>query len=353
MSVAEDLAAVWDEAEARRGRRWAYPELEGPRTALVVVGLTRGLLQQAPQPQGALARLEALAEILRRLGGRVLWARPDDRPAPPGLALTQGAGRSTAAQDEFAEAAPRKPGDLVLRIRPPSVFFPGACFAPHLLREAGIKRVIFAGGLTHLEVESSVRDAVSSGFECLVAADCCLDRAPEPHLASLRAMHRSFADVRSAQELVGLLRRSLGMSAEDADDMVEEAFLAVSASAAGIGAAPEIGGGVRARSAPEPRPQPLRAPEPPQAAEPPEEAATTPLGFFGGLETEERFMEERPRREAAPEAGEEDEGAAEPSMEEILEAIRRSEAFKRASEDPEEREEAERRPPRSITARGA
>ncbi len=283
MGVAEDLAEVWDEAEARRGRRWVYPELDAPATALIVVGLTRGLLQQAPRAQGALARIEALAEALRRLGGRVVWARPDDSPPPPGLALAQGAARPTAAQDEFAPEAPRRPGDLTIRARSPSLFYPGASFAPHVLRDAGISTLVFAGGLTHLEVESSLRDAVCAGFQCVVAADCCLDRAPEAHLASLRAMHRSFADVRATQDLLTLLRRNVGLSLLEVDDVNEEASRVAAASAADLPPAPALGLAEPSRFAavaraaapaarPEPRPEPRQASaSAPREAEEPEE----------------------------------------------------------------------------------
>ena len=232
MTISQELAEVWDEAEARRGRRWAYPELEARRVALVGVGLTRGLMEHAPRPQGALARLGALAETMRLVGGRVIWSRPDDHPAPPGLGMAQGAARATGLQNEFAPEAPRQEGDMNFRIRPPSLFYPGASHAPHLLRGMGVDTLIFAGGLTHLEVESSVRDAVCAGFQCVVAADSCLDRTPEAHVSALRSMHRSFADVRPTQEIVTLLRRNFGLNLSDVEEAAEEAMLALAASPA-------------------------------------------------------------------------------------------------------------------------
>ncbi|MDD2867040.1 cysteine hydrolase [Neomegalonema sp.] len=322
MSLAKDLAEVWDEAEARRGRRWACPELDAPATALVVVGLTRGLLQEAPHAQGALARIEALAAALRLVGGKALWARPDDSSVPPGLALAQGAARATAAQDEFAPGIPRRPGDFVVRARPPSLFFPGASLAPHLLRDAGISTLIFAGGLTHLEVESSLRDAVCAGFQCVVAADCCLDRTPEAHLASLRAMHRSFADVRPTHDLVTLLRRNIGLSLHEVDDVNEAAASAVAASASALPFAPALG-------TPEPRSPDPMSPEPGAServgariaaawakAPPPEPPPPAPA--------------REARREAPPQQEPED-SAEEPSMEAILAEILESEEFRRVS----------------------
>lgn len=345
MSLAEDLAEVWNEAEARRGRRWAYPELDAASTALIVVGATRGLIQNVSQPQFAFARLTTLAETLRRAGGRVVWTRPDDRPAPRGLALAQGAGRSTARQDEFAEEAPRPAGDLVLRIRPPSVFYPGASFAPHLLREAGVTTLIFAGGLTHLEVESSVRDAVCAGFQCVVAADCCLDLSAEAHLGALKALHRSFADVRPAADLVTLLRRNFGMSAIDVDDAMEAASRAVAASAAALPLAPQAG-----KPAPQPPAQPLA---PPLALPPAPAAALAPPAFAAAAPAAAPPASRAPLasrapaplaypRSAAPAEPEPeppadpfdfDEAGEGPSMEEILEAIRRSESFARAAQE--------------------
>ncbi len=342
-----DLAEVWDEAEARRGRRWAYPELDAPATALVVVGLTRGLLQQAPHAQGALARLGALAETLRLVGGRTLWARPDDSPVPPGLALTLGAARATAEQDEFAPEAPRRAGDLAVRARPPSLFYPGASLAPHLLRDAGISTLIFAGGLTHLEVESSLRDAVCAGFQCVVAADCCLDRAPEAHLASLRAMHRGFADVRPAQDLATLLRRNFGMSLHDVEDVNEAAASVVAASAAALPFAPQLGRPAEKSEAPALKGPEIKAAEklgariaaawagetpaaPPAAA--PAERPARPQPALAPMAARAAGAAAAAVRTAPPPEEPQEESDEEPSMEAILAAILESREFQRASE---------------------
>jgi nicotinamidase-related amidase len=46
-----------------------------------------------------------------------------------------------------------------------------------------------------------VVDAVQSGFNVLVPADCCADRALAPHEANLYDMHQKYADVTDAADI--------------------------------------------------------------------------------------------------------------------------------------------------------
>ena len=59
--------------------------------------------------------------------------------------------------------------------------FAGTGLAEHL-RKAGARRIVIAGALTDVQVDSTARDAVELGFQTMVLADCCLassDRAGE------------------------------------------------------------------------------------------------------------------------------------------------------------------------------
>ncbi|MEY9840501.1 nicotinamidase-related amidase [Streptacidiphilus sp. EB103A] len=55
-------------------------------------------------------------------------------------------------------------------------------------------------------MESTVRDAAASGLRAIMVADACATYSDAAHSASLTAVYRSFGDVRTADEVVDLLR---------------------------------------------------------------------------------------------------------------------------------------------------
>lgn len=79
------------------------------------------------------------------------------------------------------------------------------------LRSAGASKLVFAGMMTHMCIDTTVRAAADLGFQCALAQDACATRALqfagqriEAHhvqLAYLAGLHGMFASVRSAQEL--------------------------------------------------------------------------------------------------------------------------------------------------------
>ncbi|MEW6690652.1 MAG: isochorismatase family protein [Pseudomonadota bacterium] len=79
------------------------------------------------------------------------------------------------------------------------------------LRGVGAKEVTFAGMMTHMCVDTTVRAAADLGFQCALAADACAARdlqyagqkidARSVHLAYLAGLNGLFASVRPASEL--------------------------------------------------------------------------------------------------------------------------------------------------------
>ena len=80
------------------------------------------------------------------------------------------------------------------------------------LRDAAGSKVVFAGMMTHMCVDTTVRAAADLGFQCQLAHDACATRdlqfgtgrvaAADVQLAYLAALHGAFATVRSAADLV-------------------------------------------------------------------------------------------------------------------------------------------------------
>lgn len=80
-----------------------------------------------------------------------------------------------------------------------------------LLRERRIGRLVIAGMMTHMCIDTTARAAADLGFECLLAHDGCATRdlsfggqtvaAQVVHTAFLAALNGAFAKVQSADEL--------------------------------------------------------------------------------------------------------------------------------------------------------
>jgi nicotinamidase-related amidase len=79
------------------------------------------------------------------------------------------------------------------------------------LRAAGVDELLFAGMMTHMCIDTSVRAAADLGFRCSVAADACATRelqwggqtvpAPQVHAAFLAALNGAFARVEAVEDL--------------------------------------------------------------------------------------------------------------------------------------------------------
>lgn len=80
-----------------------------------------------------------------------------------------------------------------------------------LLRSAGATKLVLAGMMTHMCVDTTVRAAADLGFQCFLAGDACATKdlqlggdrvlARDVQLAYLAGLDGTFAAVRSAQAL--------------------------------------------------------------------------------------------------------------------------------------------------------
>jgi len=91
------------------------------------------------------------------------------------------------------------------------------------LKAAGASRVVFAGMMTHMCVDTTVRAAADLGFECLLAQDGCATKAlafdgqkveaPQVQSAYLAALNGAFAKVQPASAIAEALRRDAAIPA--------------------------------------------------------------------------------------------------------------------------------------------
>jgi nicotinamidase-related amidase len=196
--------------EARRGRRHAFTSLVPARTAVVVIDMVGFFVAESAYCRGIVPNLNALAAAMRGAGGLVVWVLPGDAPRHPGLmAEFYGAEiaelfRRSGAGGLWAGMA-REAGDWVAEKQSASAFLPGYCDLPERLRAAGIDTVVIGGTVTNVCCESSARDAFSTGFRVIMLADGCAARRDQDHNATLHTVYRSFGDVRTVREVIGLL----------------------------------------------------------------------------------------------------------------------------------------------------
>lgn len=94
-------------------------------------------------------------------------------------------------------------GNDILLEKPTASIFIGTYFE-QMMKNRGIKTLIFTGIATEIGVESSARDAANRGFYPVVATDCVSSMDKEAHNRSLENMKKMFI-CESSQTIAGNL----------------------------------------------------------------------------------------------------------------------------------------------------
>ena len=106
------------------------------------------------------------------------------------------------------EIAPEE-DDIVIRKTSVSVF--NSTNINYVLRNLGIRHLIFTGVITNYCVESAVRDAGDLGYRCTLLEDCCAAHSEAAHEFGLKNMER-YVRIKSFTEMAHELEQ---LSAED------------------------------------------------------------------------------------------------------------------------------------------
>jgi len=108
-----------------------------------------------------------------------------------------------AEASQIDERLPLVPEDIVICKTASGAF---ACAdTDSILRNNGISRLVFTGGLTDACVASSVREAYDRGYLCTIAEDACLTSSAEDHEAALRSLAKFFGWVTTTEEILKAL----------------------------------------------------------------------------------------------------------------------------------------------------
>ena len=135
-------------AMGRRGTAHPFADLQGPRTALVVIDLQVGYMDlrggyvACDAAREAVPAVNAMAQALRQAGGLVVWV-----------------------QNTHDESCLRT------------------------------WTVLIAGTLTNVCCDSSARDAMMRDFQTVMLSDACAATSAEEHNAALAAFYATFGDV--------------------------------------------------------------------------------------------------------------------------------------------------------------
>ena len=130
-------------------------------TALLVIDVQSGLMEEVYQPDELLDTVKGLLERARSSDTPVVYVQHD---GPVGDSLEAG----TSGWQIHPRIAPRE-GETVVRKQSPDAFHATSLQAE--LARRNIKRLVIVGAQTEVCVESTARRAVSQGYDVVLAAD--------------------------------------------------------------------------------------------------------------------------------------------------------------------------------------
>lgn len=201
--------------EERRGRRFAFTRLRPVKTALVVVDMIPFFVTPGSYAEGIVPNIQALVAAVRECGGLVVWVVPAPRQTYPDLAreffgetiaeLYRTSGGEGPVEGRLAPDFVPEPQDLLIEKTSYSAFHPESAPLAAMLKSRGVDTVLITGTLTNICCESSARDAYSSGFRVIMPVDANAARRDIDHNMALYSVYRSFGDVRTTIEVIGLL----------------------------------------------------------------------------------------------------------------------------------------------------
>lgn len=182
----------------------------GTRPAIVVVDFTYGFTDTtyptAADMSAQMAATRALTDLARAKGYPVIYTTIAYHPGElDKLAwLKKATGMAALVEGtrlvDIDAATGIQPQDVILTKKGASAF--AGTHLAALLTGAQVDTLIVTGATTSGCVRATCVDAVQSGFNVLVPADCCADRAQAPHEANLYDISQKYGDVTDAADLL-------------------------------------------------------------------------------------------------------------------------------------------------------
>jgi ureidoacrylate peracid hydrolase len=212
-------------ATHRRGRLELFDTLDARKTALVVIDMQNAWLAsggpfETPPARALIPRINRLASALRAKQGSVVWIQhtagqageegywplyfdnfiAPERRAAAIQALTPG----SPMHDLHSELIVQQSDSMLPKYRF-SAFLRTAHSLEAMLVARGIDTLIVTGTATNVCVESTARDAMMLDFRVFMPHDGTAALDLDAHLAGVRNVMQSFADVRPVESLLRLI----------------------------------------------------------------------------------------------------------------------------------------------------
>jgi nicotinamidase-related amidase len=106
---------------------------------------------------------------------------------------------STSKEAEFLPTLEPTPEEVVINKSSSGVF--AATNFDRILRNLGVRTLVFTGTSTGGCVQSAIYDATDLGYEVVVVGDACADSTPESHIQSLASLERQATRIINAAEM--------------------------------------------------------------------------------------------------------------------------------------------------------
>ena len=215
---------ILDRVMQRRGTLHCHADLNPRTTALIVVDLQNGFMDEevaiayVPTAVEIVPNVNKLAAAVRRTGGKVVWIKMAFdaatvaswseyfdilTPAKRARALANMA--PGARGHDLYPTLEVKPEDAIVDKHRFSAFVQGSSELPELLRAQGYDTVLITGTVTNVCCESSARDAMMLNFKTIMVSDSNAARTDAEHNATLASFYSVFGDVMDTDHLIRCL----------------------------------------------------------------------------------------------------------------------------------------------------
>jgi ureidoacrylate peracid hydrolase len=181
------------------------------------VFVAEGAAVEVPTAREIVPNINRLARAARAAGGIVAWVQMtisrhedwalvlDNLVAPAlGERVLAGVKPGSEGHALWPKMEPAA-GDIYIAKNRFSAFLPSSSDIAQQLRARGVEYVIITGTLTNVCCESSARDAAMQDFKTFMISDANAALTDEDHLQTLTNFIRTFGDVRTTDEMIGML----------------------------------------------------------------------------------------------------------------------------------------------------
>jgi ureidoacrylate peracid hydrolase len=221
-SIRPDVA---ERALQRRGQLHMVTSLPAAQTALIVVDMQNYFLEpgaavEVPGARDIVPAVNRLAEAARAAGSPVVWIQMthdeshmkswsvfyERLNSPQRSQGNLDAMRAGSHMHALWPEMKTDPSDLWVHKSRFSAFLPESSDLAKILRARGVENVIITGTLTNVCCMTSALDAMMMNFRTIMVSDANAARIEDHHFATLNNVFETFGDVRTTDEVIGLLQ---------------------------------------------------------------------------------------------------------------------------------------------------